>query len=160
MIGVASGTIVATRGALLEASIPTLCVGAGAHIVTGSGRVIPARVTAVAGQRVTLAPFAATDGIAVGDCVESDPGALALELGSACLGRAIDALGVPLDSGPPLCGSLRGRSADAPVPAQLPGDNYPDRSASIILAGGSGCSGIRSGLSHGEGMSSFPFVLL
>ncbi len=42
----------------------------------------------------------------------------------------------------------------------VPGDNYPDRSASIILAGGSGCSGIRSGLSHGEGMSSFPFVLL
>jgi FliI/YscN family ATPase len=67
---------------------------------------------------VTLAPFGATDGIAVGDCVESDPRALALELGSACLGRAIDALGVPLDSGPPLRASKRRRSAGAPVPAE------------------------------------------
>ena len=37
----------------------------------------------------------------------------------------------------------------------MPGDNYPDRSATIILAGGSGCSGIGSRLSHEEGMSSF-----
>ena len=39
--------------------------------------------------------------------------------------------------------------------AFVPGDNYPGRSASIILAGGSGCSGIGSWLSHEEGMSSF-----
>ncbi len=107
MIGAVGGAVTATHGALVEAALPTLCVGSGVRITTRSGRTIPARVTAIAGQRAMLAPFAAVEGIGVGDSVASDPSALDLTLGTACLGRAIDALGTPIDGGPP----TRGRTS-------------------------------------------------
>jgi type III secretion protein N (ATPase) len=115
MIGSPAGTIVAIRGGLVEARIPALCIGAGARIVTREGRTVPARVSAVKAGSVTLAPFAGVDGIAAGDRVESDPGSLEVCLGSACLGRAFDALGAPLDRGPVLRGK-RGGSLSSCAP--------------------------------------------
>jgi type III secretion protein N (ATPase) len=92
-----TGTIVATRGGLITARMPALCIGAGARVMTRSGRVVPARVTAVDRRRVTLAPFAGLDGIAVGDRIEADPAVLEICVGVAILGRAIDALGRSVD---------------------------------------------------------------
>jgi FliI/YscN family ATPase len=110
VIGIARGTIVKAHGGLVQACMPALGVGAGARIVVHGGPSIPARVVAVDGTRVTLAPFSGLDGIAVGDRVEADPGALDLCVGSACLGRAIDALGRPLDGR----GELRGKYGGGP----------------------------------------------
>jgi type III secretion protein N (ATPase) len=116
VIGAPAGTIVAIRGGLVEARMPALCIGAGATIATRDGRRIPARVSAVDGPRVSLAPFAGVDGIAAGDRVAADPGALEVCVGTACLGRAIDALGAPLDRGPALCGK-RGGTRSTGMPA-------------------------------------------
>jgi type III secretion protein N (ATPase) len=95
---------VAIRGGLVEARMPAMCVGAGARILTRCGRAIPARVTGIDGARTALAPLASVDGIAAGDPVQADEGALEVCVGHASLGRAIDALGQPLDGGPALSG--------------------------------------------------------
>jgi FliI/YscN family ATPase len=116
MIGSPAGTIVAIRGGLVEARMPAVCIGAGARIATRAGRLVPARVTAVDGERIRLAPFAGVDGIAAGDRVDADPGALDVCIGSAVLGRAIDALGAPLDGRPALRGKRSG-SGGGHVPA-------------------------------------------
>lgn len=125
MIGAPVGAIAAIRGGLVEARLPAMCVGAGARIVTRCGRAIPARVTAVDGARTTLAPLAGLDGIAAGDPVEADENALTVCVGSVSLGRAIDALGQPLDGGPLLRGKRRGSRSSpgaaerAPVTARF-----------------------------------------
>jgi FliI/YscN family ATPase len=116
VIGAPAGTITAIRGGLVEARMPALCIGAGAAILTRGGRRVPARVSAVDGPRVSLAPFAGVDGIAAGDRVEADPNVLEVCVGTACLGRAIDGLGAPLDRGPVLRGK-RGGSRGAAMPA-------------------------------------------
>jgi FliI/YscN family ATPase len=108
VIGSPAGSIVAIRGGLVEAHMPAVCIGAGARIATRAGRVVPARVSAVNGARVSLAPFAGVDGIAAGDRVVADAGALEVCVGSACLGRALDALGAPLDHRPAPTGKRRG----------------------------------------------------
>jgi ATP synthase in type III secretion protein N len=119
MIGRPVGAVVGTRGPLVEAELPGVRVGDGVRIVAARrGREpvrLTARVAALQGVRVLLAPFGGADGIAAGDRVEADPSVLALVLGTALLGRAIDAAGVPLDGGP----APRGRrvSADRAAPA-------------------------------------------
>jgi len=116
VIGAPAGTIVAIRGGLVQARMPALFIGAGATIATRDGRRIPARVSAVDGPRVSLAPFAGVDGIAAGDRIAADPDALEICVGTACLGRAIDALGAPLDRGPALSGK-RGGTRGTGMPA-------------------------------------------
>jgi type III secretion protein N (ATPase) len=114
MIGSPVGSVTAARGGLVDARIVALPVGCGARIVTRGGLRVPARVIAAAGGGVTLAPFADLDGVAVGDRVEADPSALDVVLGTAALGRAIDATGAPLDGGPVLagrCGNGRPRGS-------------------------------------------------
>jgi type III secretion protein N (ATPase) len=122
VIGTPVGTIVAIRGGLVDARMPALCIGAGARIATRGGRIVPARVSALDGARVSLAPFAGVDGLAVGDRVEADPAVLDLCLGTACLGRGLDALGAPLDGRP----APRGRRGGA-ASAAAPGDRGPIR---------------------------------
>ncbi len=102
MIGVAIGSVTATRGGQIEGRSPALPVGAGARIVCRDGRSTGARVIAVRGRHVTLAPFGEITGIAAGDAIFEDPAVLQLRLGVPALGRAVDALGRPIDGGPPL----------------------------------------------------------
>lgn len=96
--------------------MPALCIGAGATIATRDGRVVHARVSAVDGARVSLSPFAGVDGIAAGDRVAADPSVLEVCVGMSSLGRAIDALGAPLDGGTTLRGK-RGGSRSPRTPA-------------------------------------------
>jgi len=118
VIGSPTGTIVATRGGLVVARMPAVCVGAGARIVTRSGRTLPARVIAVDGGHITLAPFAGIDGIAAGDRIEADPAVLEVCVGTACLGRAIDASGLPLDGRP----AIRAKRGGGPHAGHAPAD--------------------------------------
>jgi FliI/YscN family ATPase len=99
VIGRSVGSVVATRGHLVEAALPFARVGDGVR-VCARDVMVNARVAALHGTRTLLAPFGAADGIALGDRVACDPDVLRLPLGTPLLGRAIDACGAPLDGRP------------------------------------------------------------
>ena len=114
------GTVVATRGHVVEAELPFARVGDGVR-VCARDVAVHARVAALHGTRTFLAPYSALDGVAVGDRVECDPGALALPLGTPLLGRAIDACGAPLDGRP----APRGRRVVVDMPPHAVGERRP-----------------------------------
>ena len=124
MIGRARGTVVATRGATLEARVPAVRVGEGVS-VGAAGGTLAARVGAVNGDRVFLTAFAGLAGIAAGDPVAVDPAALTVPLGTGLLGRAIDAAGLPLDGGPP----VRARRSRVELETAVPSQRRPCREA-------------------------------
>ncbi len=99
MNGRALGSVVATRGHVVEAALPFARVGDGVR-VCARDVAVHARVAALHGTRTLLAPFGSTGGIALGDRVECDSSVLRLPLGTPLLGRAIDACGAPLDGRP------------------------------------------------------------
>ena len=117
MMGRGVGAIVGVRAHLLEARLPAARAGDGVRVCARDA-LVAARVAAVRGTRVALAPLAAPDAVAPGDRVEVHPDALALPLGTPLLGRAVDAAGVPLDGGPPVRGVRRPVCG---VPAPPPG---------------------------------------
>ena len=114
MIARPRGSVVATRGQLIEAELPFARVGDGVRICARDARV-NARIAALRGNRAVLAPFGALDGVAGGDRVAADPAVLALPLGTPLLGRAVDAAGAPLDGRPPPRG--RRLTTDSAPPA-------------------------------------------
>lgn len=120
MIARASGSVAATRGALIEAFLPGVRVGDGVRVHTSTQQ-LAARVAALHAERAWLAPFAGLDGVARGDRVESDPAALTLPLGTPLLGRAIDAAGIALDSRAP----VRGRHVATAIPPPAPAARRP-----------------------------------
>jgi FliI/YscN family ATPase len=107
------GSVVGSRGQLLEAELPFASVGQGVRI-TGEGVRLGARVAALQGPRVLLAAFGALDRIAAGDRVEADPDVLSLPLGTPLLGRAIAADGAPLDGKASPRGTRRAVDAASP----------------------------------------------
>ncbi len=115
------GAVVAARGHLLEADLPGARIGDGVRICARDATVA-ARIAALHGTRVVLAPFGSVDGVARGDRAEIAPEALALPLGTPLLGRAIDASGAPLDDGPPPRGCAR---AVAGAASRAPGERRP-----------------------------------
>lgn len=98
MIGRGCGTVVATRGGLLEAELPF--ARAGDIVSVRGGSTVTARVVALSGTRCTLAPWSALDGIGRGDAVVVEPPSCGL--GTVLLGRAVDAHGAALDGRPPI----------------------------------------------------------
>ncbi|MGH6718747.1 MAG: flagellar protein export ATPase FliI [Alphaproteobacteria bacterium] len=98
------GRVTAAMGLLIE------CGGLGGHISVGSrcaievrgGRAIDAEVIGFRAGRALLMPFGAVEGIGLGCRVfvlDADP---VMYPSHAWLGRVIDALGRPIDGGPPI----------------------------------------------------------
>jgi FliI/YscN family ATPase len=126
VIALGSGCVVRTHGESIVAALPGATVGTGIRIRLSTGGVLGGRVAAVERSRVAIVPFGPLEGIAVGDRVEIDPAALAAPLGFHALGRAIDAVGAPLDGGVPLGGLPVAVAVDG-VPE--PGGRQPVRAA-------------------------------
>ena len=87
----------------IEADGPAAIVGAHCEIGSRSRHTaLRAQVVAVAETSVRLVPFGAVEGVGVGDPVISVHGAAGgvAVAGAALAGRAVDALGQPLDGGP------------------------------------------------------------
>lgn len=120
MIGRPVGSVVATRGQLVEAELPFARLGDGVRICARD-IAVNARVAALCGPRTVLAPLGGVDGVAAGDRVEADPSVLALVFGTPLLGRAIDASGTPLDGRP----VLRGRRVATGTPPRAVGERRP-----------------------------------
>jgi type III secretion protein N (ATPase) len=116
MIGRPLGSVLRTFGELLAVSLPGARVGDGVRVVGKTGTSLGGHVISVDRGNAVVAPFGSPEGIAAGDRVERDPGALAAPLGIALLGRAIDAFARPLDGGPAPSGRRRPVVRGAPSP--------------------------------------------
>jgi type III secretion protein N (ATPase) len=119
-----AGCVVRTLGETVLAALPGARIGDGVYVRAASGALVAGRVAAVERARVSIAPFGALHGVAVGDRVEVAPDALCCVLGYGALGRALDAAGAALEGR----GAVRGlraplvRAAAPPPRERLPID--------------------------------------
>ena len=77
---------------------------------------IPAQVVAVREEALLLAPYGDLNGVGPGARVEVSGRGLRMRVGPGLAGRVLDALGHPIDSGPPISGDLVSLDNDAPHP--------------------------------------------
>lgn len=80
------------------------------------GNPVPAEVVALSGKEAVLAPLAPLDGAVTGTPVHPAGAPLRVTCGPDLIGRVVDALGRPLDDGPPLTGEPV-EVANTPPPA-------------------------------------------
>lgn len=102
---IAHGSVTTARGGTIEARLPGAALGDGVRVCSRSGTRL-GTIGAFARGRAIIAMHGAIDGVAAGDDVALDPSAALVPLGTAFLGRAIDAYGNPLDDR----GEVRGRA--------------------------------------------------
>lgn len=113
---IAHGSVVWADGSSIGARLPAIAIGSGVR-VRGSRGEITGIVTALRSGHALVAPCDSIEGISSGDPVCSDPAAAALPLGTALLGRAVDARARALDGGLPVRGRARSTALTAPDPA-------------------------------------------
>jgi flagellum-specific ATP synthase len=94
----------------LRAAIGDLCT-----IHTPSGVSTPAEVVGFQGERTMVMPLGEPNGIGPGARVTHHARPLCVTTGDALLGRVLDALGRPVDGGPPLVGPDRPVTNDPPA---------------------------------------------
>jgi FliI/YscN family ATPase len=111
------GCVISASGGVIAAQLPAASVGEGVRIAGARGD-IAGVVTALQHSHALIATHDAVDGIAAGDTVWCDPAALTMPLGTAMLGRAIDARGIALDEGPKLSGRAKSVAVTAPQLSQ------------------------------------------
>ncbi len=105
---------IAAQVAGLRAAIGDLCTihaGGGEHPV-------PAEVVGFDGERAVVLPLGELQRIAPFDRVTNEHRALEVPVGEGLLGRVVDALGRPLDDGPPIAGPTRAVTGEAPAALQ------------------------------------------
>jgi len=114
-----AGTVVAVRGLTILVEDLSLPVGTLVRI-TPAGRAAAAtepptrgEVVGFDGKRTIVMLFGASHGIAPGAVVIGQQSAQTVQVGRCMLGRIIDALGQPMDDGPPLADTI-------PVPLNPP----------------------------------------
>jgi flagellum-specific ATP synthase len=104
------GQVTAVTGTLVEAMLP--CVQLGAIVDLGGSL---AEVVGMREETALLLPLGDAQGLQVGAEVELVDGSARVPVGDALLGRVLDALGRPVDGGPPLVGARR-RPVDGAPP--------------------------------------------
>ncbi|MCC5948846.1 MAG: FliI/YscN family ATPase [Nitriliruptoraceae bacterium] len=110
------GSVSRVVGTEVELKGLRLAVGDAVDVHTRAG-VRVAEVIAVTGDATRALILGDTAGIARGDRVRPRSGPLTSPIGDALLGRIVDALGRPLDGGPPI--DAPSQRVDAPAPAAL-----------------------------------------
>jgi len=110
----AKGRVVQVVGTLVEAEIPGASVGSLCRI-RGEVR---CQVVGFRERRALLMPFESVQGVGYGASVELEAGDLRVPVGANLIGRVVDALGRPLDGGPPIRPD-RLRTVDGDPPSAL-----------------------------------------
>lgn len=102
----ATGRVRKISSGIIEADGPDLSVGAHCEVIPASGVGCPVRaqVVAVSVDKIVLAPFEPVNQLRLGDSVMAIEGSSAATVGADYAGRAIDALGRPIDGGTPISG--------------------------------------------------------
>ena len=96
------GQVLESVGQTIEAAGPLASVGECCEIENQNGRVHRAEVIGFRGSSVLLMPVDSTEGIRYGDRVTAMGVNPEIEVGSALMGRVLNALGMPIDAGPSL----------------------------------------------------------
>jgi flagellum-specific ATP synthase len=91
-------------GMSIDVSGMTAAIGDSCALLRAGKAPILAEVVALGPHHVTCLPFGETTGLSLGALVEDRRGPLPLRVGDQLLGRVLDGLGHPIDSGPPLVG--------------------------------------------------------
>lgn len=97
----AKGSVQRIAAGLIEADGPDVSVGTLCQVAAGDAVLPPVLclVAAVSDRQVRMVPFAETGQIKLGDPVLALPGQSNFPVGNGCAGRAINALGQPIDGG-------------------------------------------------------------
>ena len=101
------GKIRSSVGMTLEATGISCNVGDICEIRMSSGQTVLAEVIGIRDEITVLMPYQDVDGIGAGSVVTNTGQKLTISLSDALIGRTIDALGNPIDGGPPLPEGVR-----------------------------------------------------
>jgi FliI/YscN family ATPase len=151
------GRVSKVVGLTLESRGPVASVGDLVRIGAEPRRNRAGRLAQVVGFRdghVLLNPYENTTGIRVGDRAEPVTAGFRVPVGDRLLGRTIDALGRPIDGGPPLDGCpLRDTESLPPPPLSRPRitEHMPTGIRAIDAVAPCGC-GQRLGIFAGSGV--------
>lgn len=96
------GRVLEAVGQTIESAGPLASVGECCEITDGAGRRHLAEVIGFRGSSVLSMPLESTEGIRFGDPVEGLGVHAEILVGPALMGRVVNALGLPIDSGPTL----------------------------------------------------------
>ncbi|MDX2153262.1 MAG: FliI/YscN family ATPase [Bryobacteraceae bacterium] len=95
-----AGVVTELVGLLVESQGPAAAVGDFCTIRTSSGRRIRTQVIGFRNGRLLSMPLEETDGLQLGDAVETQAEEARVAVGPGLLGRVLDGFGVPIDNGP------------------------------------------------------------
>lgn len=101
------GKIRSSVGMTLEATGITCNVGDICEIRMSSGQTVLSEVIGIRDEITVLMPYQEVDGIGAGSVVTNTGQKLTVPLSDALIGRTVDALGNPIDGGPPLPEGVR-----------------------------------------------------
>ncbi|TVR10835.1 MAG: flagellar protein export ATPase FliI [Salinarimonadaceae bacterium] len=106
------GRVASVRGLLVEIAGPVAAMGLGGRvdIAIEAGALVPCEVIGFSGERALAMPFGNLEGVRRGCAAYVRSSAAGVRPSNAWLGRVVDALGRPIDGGPPL------PEGDAPYP--------------------------------------------
>ncbi len=115
----AEGRVRAIRGIAIHVTGLAAAIGDTCTIdVDGGKSTMPAEVVGFDGHDAVVMALGDAHRVAPWDRVQNEHRPLAVQVGAGLLGRVVDALGRPLDGGPPIVGSLRPLTGQAPSPLQ------------------------------------------
>ena len=115
------GRVTQLIGHLIESEGPFCSVGELCQVVSSGGRVLPGEIVGFRGTTVLSMPLDRPAGVRDGDQVVTWGARPTLRVGPALLGRVIDGMGNPLDSGGP-CPGDHDQLLDAAAPLPLERD--------------------------------------
>lgn len=97
-----AGRVVHASGITIEATLPQVALGTACEIKTAAGKSIVAEVVGFSGSKALLMPFGDISGVGEGCTVIPRRRAGEIPVGSALLGRVVNAAMEPMDGGPPM----------------------------------------------------------
>lgn len=98
------GRVIAVRGLMVEIAGPigAMSLGGRVQIEIAAGSRVPCEIVGFSGDRALVMPFGGLDGVRRGCPAYVDKAQPGLRPSNAWLGRVVNALGQPVDGGPPL----------------------------------------------------------
>jgi len=115
----AEGRVRAIRGIAIHVTGLQAAIGDTCTIAADGGKLpLLAEVVGFDRDDAVVMALGDADRVAPWDKVQNDHRPLSVPIGAGLLGRVVDALGRPLDGGPPIQGSLRPLTGSAPSPLQ------------------------------------------